>query len=442
MKMKKLLALALVAIMAITFLVACDNGDNGAENAANGDNETENVVTDDNDTEDAVDEGSGAEDEANEDNGTEDVVNEDNGVAGVTADNVLIGVVHIGPLADQGFTYNHDLGFRTMIENLGLREDQYVPKFDVGTDAAAVTAAINELIQEGCHIIFATSFSHGFQMVEVAANHPDVVFVHATGFLAHTYEGNNFHNHFSRIHEARYLAGIAAGLRTETNVLGYVAAHPFAEVISGYTAFFLGARSVNPDVTMEVIYINAWGNPPEEQLVAARLIELGADVIAQHSDSATPALAAEEHGAWHIGYNNDMRDAAPNASLMSPRIDWSIFYTLAVDNFLNGRPIPIDWAGGLYEGAAFITELNDAIVAPGTREALDEAIAEIIAGTRHIFSGVLIDVDGNYAQITDSEGNVLYTFDSDSSRWDESDAANRQSAPQFNAILEGINIIS
>ena len=386
--MKKALALILASVMLLAFVAACD------------------------------DSGSGSGD--------------------VTSDNIKIGVVHIGPLADQGYTYNHHIGAQKMISNLGLNEDQYIPKFGVGTDPAAVTAAINELIQEGCHIIFATSFSHQDQMIEAARENPNIVFCHATGFNAHGSGLDNYHNYFAKIHEARYLGGIAAGLATESNKLGYVAAHPFAEVISGFTAFYLGALSVNPDVTMDVIYINSWGDPPLEQQVASRLIELGADVIAQHSDSATPSIAAEEAGVFHVGYNNDMRASAPNASLLSPRIDWSIYMTFAVKSVLDGTQIPVDWGEGLEAGAAFITELNDAIVAPGTREAIDSAKAAIIGG-KQVFSGHLLDNDGNNAVITTFAGDVIYEFTGPDSSFAES---TETSAPSFNAIIKGINIIS
>jgi len=386
--MKKALALVLASVMLLVFVAACD------------------------------DSGSGSGD--------------------LSSDNIKIGVVHIGPLADQGYTYNHHIGALKMVENLNLRDDQYIPKFDVGTDPAAVTSAINELIQEGCNIIFATSFSHQFQMIEAARENPNIVFCHATGANAHGSGLDNYHNYFAKIHEARYLGGIAAGLATESNILGYVAAHPFAEVISGYTAFYLGALSVNPNVTMEVIYIDSWGDPPLEQQVATRLIELGADVIAQHSDSATPSIAAEEAGVFHVGYNNDMRASAPNASLLSPRIDWSIYMTIAVQHVLDGTQIPEDWGEGLASGAAFITGLNEAIVAPGTADAIADAKAKIIGGYQ-IFSGHLVDNDGNNAQILTFGGDLIYEFTGPDSSFAESDGP---SAPSFNAIIKGINVIS
>jgi len=277
-------------------------------------------------------------------------------------------------------------------------------------------------------------------MIEAAAENPDVVFCHATGFNAHGSDLDNYHNYFAKIHEARFLGGIAAGLKTETNVLGYVAAHPYAEVISGLTAFYLGALSVNPDVTMEVIYINSWGDPPLEKQVAERLIQLGADVVGQHSDSMTPAIAAEENGVWHVGYNNDMREAAPNASLLSPRIDWSIYMTFAVKSVIEGTPIPVDWGEGLASGAAFITGLNNAIVAPGTDDAITDAKAKIISGELQIFSGHLVDGDGNNAKITTFEGDLIYEFTGPDSYFEESEGF---SAPSFNVqYIKGINLVS
>ena len=387
--MKKFLALALALIMIIAFVAACDGS------------------------------GSGSGD--------------------VTKDNIKIGIVHIGPLADQGYTFNHNLGAEKMIANLGLKSSQLISKFDVGVDGAAVTAAINELIQEGCNIIFATSFSMQDQMIEAARANPDVFFCHATGFNAIGSGLDNYSNYFAKIHEARYLGGIAAGLKTETNKLGYVAAYDFAEVISGMTAFYLGALSVNPDVTMDVIYINSWGNPPEEKLVAERLIERGADVIAQHSDSATPAIAAQEKGVWHVGYNNDMREAAPDASLLSPRIDWSIFMTIAVQHVIDGTKIPQDWGEGLASGAAFITGLNEAIIADGTAKAIEDARTKIIGGFE-LFSGHLVDQDGNNAKITTFGGDLIYEFTGPDSSFAESDGP---SAPSFNVkYLKGITIIA
>jgi basic membrane protein A len=366
-------------------------------------------------------------------------VTETTGTSAITKDNIKIGVIHIMELGDQGYTYNHDQGAKAMIKNLGLRDDQYIPKFNINDlDVAATNAAINELIETGCQIVFATSFSYGAQMVEAAKEHPDIIFCHATGTDAHFNDLPNLHNYFAKIHQARYLAGIAAGLKTQTNKLGYVAAHPYAEVISGFTAFYLGAKSVNPDVTMDVIYINSWGDAQKEREVAEALIKRGCDVVSQHSDNVSPALAAEALGAWHVGYNNDMAPAAPNASLISARIDWGIYMTYAVQCVLDGSPIPVDWGKGLDAGAAYLSPLNTSIAAPGTQEAIDKAAQEIKDGML-IFKGALKDSDGNPAVITNFDGDVIYMFEDDNSFFVESDEF---SAPSFNAIIAGINIIS
>ncbi len=360
--------------------------------------------------------------------------------AKLTKEDLKIGVVHIMEVGDQGYTYNHDQGAKLMLKNLGLKDEQYIPKFNIpDTDAAATTAAINELIAAGCQIIFTTSFSYNSATVEAAKAHPEIEFCHATGSDAHFENLPNLHNYFARIHEARYLAGIAAGLKTENNHLGYVAAFPFAEVISGFTAFYLGAKSVNPDVYMDVIYADTWGDAQKEREIAEALIQRGCDVISQHSDSVTPAIAAQDAGVFHVGYNNDMAPAAPKASLVSARINWGIYMTYAVQSLLDGQPIAMDWGEGLDTGAAYLSPLNTAIAAPGTQEAIDAAKAKILSGELQIFSGALKDAAGNPAVIKNWDGSeVLFTFENDSSVFEES---KEFSAPSFNAIIAGITEI-
>ena len=212
---------------------------------------------------------------------------------GIPKDEIKVGFVHISDPSDMGYTYNHDLGTKEMQKELGLSDDQIINKYNVPEDAECDTA-LRELVEAGCNIIFATSFGFEDYVKEVAAEYPDIQFCHATGFQASDSGLDNFHNYFASIYEGRYLAGIAAGLKTETNKLGYVAAHPFAEVISGYTAFYLGAKSVNPDVTMDIMYTNSWNDPTIESQVAKALIDRGCDVISQHSDSTAPATTAED----------------------------------------------------------------------------------------------------------------------------------------------------
>ncbi len=373
------------------------------------------------------------------------------GGAGIAPEDLKIGVVHILDLSDQGYTYNHDLGAKYMLEQLGLSEEQYIPKFNIpDQDAAATRSAIQELVEAGCQIIFTTSFGYGPTTEEMAREYPDIEFCHATGVGAHFAELDNFHNYFAKIHEARYLAGIAAGMKAQemgNPQLGYVAAVPYAEVISGYTAFFLGAQSVYPEVVMDVIYLGSWGEAQKEKEIAERLINSGAGVISQHSDSVTPAIAAEEAGVFHVGYNNDMVSAAPNASLLSARINWGIYMTEAVQAVIDGGEIPVDWGTGIVEGvgdggAAYLSPLNTDIAAEGTQEAIDAAAAEILSGDNMVFQGALVDQAGNPLELYDFEGNLIFTFEDESSVFEESVGF---SAPAFSPAegnsLQGITII-
>ncbi|MDR1422880.1 MAG: BMP family ABC transporter substrate-binding protein [Coriobacteriales bacterium] len=349
----------------------------------------------------------------------------------ITLDTIKVGFVHVSDQSDMGYTYNHDIGTQEMQAALGLRDDQIINKFNI-PEGAECAAALQELIDQGCNIIFATSFGFEDYVKEAAAANPDVQFCHATGYQAAGSGLSNFHNYFASVYEARYLAGIAAGLKTETNRLGYVAAFPFAEVISGYTAFYLGAKSVNPDVTMDVMYTNSWNDPTVEAQVAKALIERGCDVISQHSDSTAPATTAEENGVWQVGYNNDMIPAAPDASLISARINWGIYVTEAVQTLLDGGQIPVDWCKGLADGAVYLSPLNAAIAADGTQAAISDAEAKLLSGEVHVFGGPLtgngVDFDGNPISIDIPAGDYYH----------EQEEA---SAPSWGYVVPGCTVI-
>ncbi len=346
---------------------------------------------------------------------------------GIPKDEIKVGFVHISDPSDMGYTYNHDLGTQEMQEALGLSDDQIINKYNTPEDAECDTA-LRELVEAGCNIIFATSFGFEDYVIEVAREYPDVQFCHATGYQAASSGLDNVHNYFASIYEGRYLAGIAAGMKTETNKLGYVAAFPFAEVISGYTAFYLGAKSVNPDVTMDIMYTNSWNDPTVESQVAKALIDRGCDVISQHSDSTAPATTAEENGVWQVGYNNDMIDAAPNASLISPRIDWGIYVTEAVQAMIDGEEIPVDWCKGLADGAVYLSPLNESIAAEGTQEAIDEAAEKIKSGELHVFAGPLKGVSPEGEEYEVPEGEYYH---------EQEDA----SAPSWLYIIDGCNVV-
>ncbi len=366
-------------------------------------------------TSDPVDDPSEPEDDPDDDPDPVDPGDE------LTLENIKVGFVHITDPSDQGYTYNHNRGTEKMAKELGLREDQIINKFNMPETSDAENA-MRELVEQGCHIIFATSFGHEQFMLKVAEEHPEVQFCHATGYQAGMSGLPNMHNYFGAIYQARYLSGIAAGLKTETNKIGYVAAQPFAECISGLSGFYLGALSVNPDVTMEVKYTYSWHDPVKEGQMAQALIDSGCDVIGQHADSTACATTAEQNGVFHVGYNADMREAAPNASLTSAVWDWSIYLKFAIEKLVAGEEIPVDWSQGLSEGAVDISPLNEEIVAEGTAEAIEEARDRIVNGDWDVFTGPLYNNEG---EIVVEEGDTFIE---------------PASAPSWEHILEGITV--
>lgn len=340
----------------------------------------------------------------------------------VTKDDIKIGFVHISDPSDMGYTYNHNLGTEKMAKELGISEDQIINKFNIPESAESETA-LRELAEEGCNIIFATSFGFEDFVLEVAPDYPEIQFCHATGYKAADSGLDNVHNYFGEIYQARYLSGIAAGLKTETNKIGYVAAMPYAEVISGYDAFYLGAKSVNPEVEMLVMYTNSWNDPTKEAQVAQALIDKDCDVIGQHCDSTAPATTAEKNNVFHVGYNSNMIDAAPKASLTSAVWDWSVYLEYAVNSVLEGKEIDLDWSKGLKDKVVDISELNEAIIADGTEEKIEEAREKIVSGDWDVFTGPLKDNKGKEVV---KEGETFIE---------------ERSAPTFDHVLEGISVV-
>lgn len=353
--------------------------------------------------------------------------------AGIAAADLKIGLVMIGEENDNGYNYNHMVGMEEALANCGLSKDQLVIKRNVGEDAGCTTA-IQECIDAGAQIIFCNSFGHEQFMIPLAEENPDIQFCHATGYQASQTENTNDHNYFTKIFEARYLAGIAAGLKAkEINnpKLGYVGAFPFAEVVSGFTAFYLGAKSVYPEVTMEVQYTNSWSDAALEAQVAKALIDNGCGVISQHSDTTAPATTAQNAGAFQVGYNADMIDAAPEASLVSARVDWGVYYTFALNCMMNGEEIPTDWCQGFKDGAVYLSRLNEDIIAPGTQEAIEAAEKKFMEEDFHVFSGPL-----NGYEFDSSTGDKVADWSlAEGDFYDESGEA---SAPSFCWIIDGI----
>lgn len=321
-------------------------------------------------------------------------------VNAIAKDTIKIGVIHISdPAEGSGYTFTHDQGIVGMQKNLGLRDDQIIRKVNVSdSDATAIETAMLECIEEGANIIFATSWGYMDTCEALAAEYPDVIFSHGTGYKSN---GKNFNNYFGRIYQARYLAGIAAGLKTQSNKIGYVAAWGTdnGEVTSGLNAFAMGAYSVNPECEVYVKTTNSWFDPEGEKQAAEALIALGCDVMAQHCDTPNPQLAAEEKGVWGVGYNSDMSKDAPKAVLTSAVWNWSTYYTWAVENVINGTWTGENYYGGLAEGFVDITALSD-LCAAGTAEKIEEARKKIVSGEWDVFNG---EIEGNDGQKHTSE---------------------------------------
>ena len=342
--------------------------------------------------------------QAQQDNGEDNTQSAENEETGIPLEEVKIGVVHLtSPDDGNGYTYTHDLGIQGMERNLGLSKEQVVRKLNVDdTDEAATNQAIQECIDEGCNIIFTTSWGYMEPTAEMAEKYPDIYFSHGTGYLSN---GKNFNNYFGRIYQARYLSGIVAGMNTQTNRIGYVAAMDSSnsEVTGGIDAFALGVYSVNPDAEVYVKVTNSWFDPEGEEAAARKLVDMGCDVLAQHCDTSYPQTVAEENGVYGIGYNSDMSKEAPNACLCSVIWNWSAYYTSAVQSIIDGTWDGSNYFGGMTENLVGITELSD-FCAEGTQEKVDEAKAKILSGEFGVFDGV---IETNTGDTVGEEGKTL-----------------------------------
>ncbi|MBS5651222.1 MAG: BMP family ABC transporter substrate-binding protein [Clostridiales bacterium] len=318
---------------------------------------------------------------------------------GIAVEDVKVGVIHIGdPATGSGYSYTHDQGIVAMQETLGLSDEQIVRKNNIDdADTTAIENAMNECIEEGCNIIFATSWGYMDTCEALAAEYPNVFFSHATGYKSN---GTNFNHYFGRIYQARYLSGIVAGMKTETNKIGYVSAmgSENGECTSGIDAFAMGVASVNPEATVEVKVTNSWYDPEGEGQAAQALIDDGCDVIAQHCDTNNPQIAARDAGVWGVGYNSDMTAEVGESVLTSVVWNWGAYYTAAVQNVIDGTWTPgvhvEDYFGSMADGLLSITALSSE-VAEGTQEAVDVAKAAIEDGSFDVFTGTYTDAAGN-----------------------------------------------
>lgn len=321
----------------------------------------------------------------------------------ISKDDMKVGVLYISdPSEGSGYSYTHDLGIQGMQENLGLNSDQIERKIVDDGDAAATEKAIKECIDDGCRIIFTTSWGYMETTSEMAEQYPDVYFSHGTGYLSN---GKNFNNYFGRIYQARYLSGIVAGMNTKSNKIGYVAAQDSSnsEVTGGIDAFAIGVESVNPDAKIYVVVTNSWYDADKEKAASEQLLDMGCDVMAQHCDTAYPQTLAQDRGVYGIGYNSDMSKETPNSCLTSVIWNWSAYYTSAVKSVMNKTWDGSNYYGGMAEGLVGITNLAG-FAADGTQEKVDKATAAILSGENNVFDGVL---ETNTGDTVGSEGSTL-----------------------------------
>lgn len=358
-------------------------------------------------------------------------------------------------LHDENSTYDNNFiqALRQVQKDLGLSDDQVVIVTNIGEDSSCYDAAVDLAKNKGCKVIFADSFGHESFMKQAAQEYPEVQFCHATGTSSKIANIENFHNAFASIYEGRYVAGVAAGLKlnemiaageitAEQAVIGYVGAFTYAEVISGMTSFYLGARSVCPSATMKVRYTGSWYDQAKEQEAATALIEKDKCVlISQHADSLGAPTACELAGVPNVSYNGSTYSAGETTFIISSAINWAPYFQYIIETVVKGEAIAPDWCGTIATNSVVLSGVNQDVAAEGTIEKINEAIKALEAGTLHVFDTAsftvdgktlteyLADVDGDYT----GETNVIHD-----GYFDESNAVDFRSAPYFDIIIDGV----
>ena len=375
---------------------------------------------------------------------------------GVAKEDIKLGVIL---LHDEDSTY--DLNFINGVKDaaaaLGLSDEQVIIKRNIPESNDCYEAAL-DLADEGCQIVFADSFGHETFMLQAAKELPEVDFCHATGTMAHTEKLDNFHNAFAAIYEGRYLAGVAAGLKLneikeagklkgDAPVMGYVGAFTYAEVMSGYTSFYLGAKSVCPDVTMKVQFTGSWYDEKEEKAAAEALIAAGADLISQHADSMGAPTACENAGIPDVSYNGSTVESCPNTFIVASRINWAPYFEYILTQKAKGEAIDTDWTGTIATGSVVLTEVNEQAAAAGTVEKLAEVKAALEAGTLKVFDTAtegFITKDG--AALTsytaDVDTDEAFTPDTEVVSDGYFHESEFRSAPYFDVQIDGITLLN
>ncbi|MDD5906280.1 MAG: BMP family ABC transporter substrate-binding protein [Clostridiales bacterium] len=356
-------------------------------------------------------------------------------------------------LHDENSTYDLNFinGAKEAIANLGLTEDDYILKTNVPEGQECYETAC-DLVDNGCNIIFADSFGHEPYMIDAAKKYPDVQFCHSTGTRAHTEGLANYHNAFASIYEGRYLAGIAAGMKLNEMIeageftadeakMGYVGAFTYAEVISGYTSFYLGAKSVCPTVTMDVTFTGSWYDEALEKEGAQKLIDGGCKLISQHADSLGAPTACENAKIPNVSYNGSTKSAAPNTYIISSRINWAPYYEYAIKAVMDGTAIDTDWTGTLATGSVVLTELNEDVAAEGTADAIKAAQEKLEKGEIHVYDCNNFTVKGaplSVDHMADVDTDEAYTPDTKVVKDGYFAESEFRSAPYFDLEIDGI----
>ena len=360
-------------------------------------------------------------------------------------------------LHDENSTYDKNFidAAKAACANLGLSEDQYIIKTGIPEGQECYNAAA-ELVDAGCSVVFADSFGHEDFMIQAAKEFPDVQFCHATGTRAHTEGLSNYHNAFASIYEGRYLAGVAAGLKLNEMIaagdftadeakMGYVGAFTYAEVISGYTAFFLGARSVCPTVTMDVTFTGSWYDEALEKEAANKLIDGGCKLISQHADSMGAPTACETRGIPNVSYNGSTESACPNTFIVSSRIDWTPYYEMVIKAVMDGNTASLesDWTGTLATGSVVLTDVNEKAAAAGTADKIAEVKAALEDGSLHVFDTAVFTVGGktldSYMADVDTDAN--FEGDTEAIADGYFHESEFRSAPYFDLQIDGIQML-
>ncbi len=356
-------------------------------------------------------------------------------------------------LHDENSTYDKNFmdAAKAACEEMGV---EYAQKTQIPESNKCYDAAVELIEVDGCNVIFADSFGHESFLMDAAREYPDVEFCHATGTQAHTAGLDNFHNAFASIYQGRFLAGVAAGMKLNEMIdagkitadkakMGYVGAFTFAEVMSGYTSFYLGAKSVCPTVTMDVKFTGSWYDEQLEKEAAQALIEGGCVLISQHADSMGAPTACETAGVPNVSYNGSTVSACPNTFIVSSRINWAPYFKHMITCVQDGKAIEADWTGTIETESVLLTEINEAVAAEGTAAKIEEVKAKLLDGSINVFDTATFTVGGetltSYKADVDTDAN----FEKDTEVIENGVfyESKFRSAPYFDIEIDGITLL-